>query len=277
MTDIAWKWRLPAAAATTCAALLGPGTSSAAPTTELSSADCVSKAEKKRIIRGKSKRAVRSMLGGLGVREWRRGRVEQWLSLSCDGARYVVIRFTNGRVTAVKPRAYARLVAADIDANGTTDYYFDADSDGYHEVAVLDANGNGLFETYFVEGAGVQGVFQDRNENGYLEVAGFDSDKDGRFNWMVVDQNEDGVADYTYVDLIGSDGVADTWVAASSPTSYMPPNTSAQQAREANDMMVQHIVTLNQLTQFDPWSPMYLPDGGTPSLLLPDSADRAWP
>lgn len=255
----------------------------AQPEAGLSGRDCVSKAEKKRITKGTGKRGVRRLLGSPGVKVRKKGRVEVRRFLACGGGKHVLVKYRNGRVVSVKARradgtaptgsrpsgTKSRLVPADIDGNGTRDYWFDPDSDGYYEVAVLDANGNGVFESVFVEGATIQGIFLDQNENGYFEAAAFDSDKDGNANWLVVDQNEDGVADQTMVDLVGADGIADTWVPASSPSSYNPPRTSAQQAREANDMMVAHIVTMNQLRQFDPWSTAYVPDGTTPSLLLP--------
>lgn len=165
------------------------------------------------------------------------------------------------------------LRAADIDGNGTQDYYFDTNADGYFESAVLDVNGNGVFETFYVEDTSAAMIFGDRNENGYIEWAGFDPTKTGRLAWIILDQNEDGVAEQMNVDLVGNDGIADTWVNAANPSSYTPPGLSSQQSREANDMMVRHIVTMQQLRQFDPWDTnWYVPNGQTPSLLLPGTS-----
>ena len=84
------------------------------------------------------------------------------------------------------------------------------------------------------------------------------------------------MADLMAVDLVGSDGVADTWIDARSAGSYTPPGLSADQMREANDRMVQQIVTMQQLRQFNPsdtnW---YVPNGQTPSLLLPGTSPEA--
>jgi hypothetical protein len=145
---------------------------------------------------------------------------------ACRGA--VIVTYVNGRVISVRTdwAAAQRMVPADIGDNGTTDYWLDADSDDHYEIAVLDTNG--FHETFFVEGTTIQWLFDDRNENCYIEPATFDSDKDGNANWMVVDTDEDGVADHLMVDQIVADGIADTWVRAGVPASDTPPGASAQ-------------------------------------------------
>ncbi len=223
------------------------------------------------IYKAMSKRTVRSMTGGSGVRLWQRGRLQVKSYPTCTGQQSVLVRFRKGKVKSVHVRSLLR--AADIDGNGTQDYYFDTNADGYFESAVLDVNGNGVFETFYVEDTSAAMIFGDRNENGYIEWAGFDPTKTGRLAWMIQDSNEDGVAEQMAVDLVGNDGIAETWVKAANPSAYTPPSLSSQQAREANDMMVRHIVTMQQLRQFDPWDTnWYVPNGQTPSLLLPGTS-----
>ncbi len=223
------------------------------------------------LYKAMSKGTVRSITGGSGVRLWSGYKVQVRSYPTCSGQQSVLVRFRKGKVKSVHKRSLLR--AADIDGNGTQDYYFDTNADGYFESAVLDVNGNGVFETFYVEDTSAAMIFGDRNENGYIEWAGFDPTKTGRLAWIILDQNKDGVAEQMNVDLVGNDGIADTWVNAANPSSYTPPGLSSQQSREANDMMVRHIVTMQQLRQFDPWDTnWYVPNGQTPSLLLPGTS-----
>lgn len=243
---------------------------SATPSSTLSSS-CVTRAQKSRIYYGTTMRKVRRLTGLNGTTVSRYGSDEVKTYPSCKYPRSVVVTFRYKRVVALTTRTL--LTAADIDYNGTTDYWFDANADGYSEIAILDTNGNGFFETYTVEDSMVQGIFSDNNENGFIESLGVDVEKDGRLNWMVLDQNEDGTADWMALDLVGYDGIADTWVAAQSASSYTPPGLSGAQTQRANDMMVRQIVTMQQLRQFDPWNTnTYVPNGQTPSLLLPGTS-----
>ena len=242
-------------------------------THSLTRTSCASKAEKKRVFKGTKKRMVRKIVGVSGSTLRSKGRTLVRGYPACRNRKTVIVKFRSGRVVSVKTAS--QLKQADIDGNGTIDYWFDANADGRFEMAVLDTNGNGVFETFFIEGKTVQLIFGDRNENGLIEYLGVDSQKNGKVNWIVLDQDEDGVADLMAVDLVGSDGVADTWIDARSAGSYTPPGLSADQMREANDRMVQQIVTMQQLRQFNPsdtnW---YVPNGQTPSLLLPGTSPR---
>jgi len=245
--------------------------SSADPSQAASTTGCVSAAQKSRISAGTTKRTVRRVLGSSGTKVRQSAGLTVRTYPSCRKLKTLVVTYRNGRVASAKVKAL--LVAADIEGNGTIDYWFDADANGHFEIAIMDTNGNGVFETYAIEGTSVQLIVGDQNENGYLEYAAVDNGKDGRLNWIVLDQNEDGIADLMSVDLTGSDGIADTWVSAQNINSYSPPGLSSQQARQANDMMVRHIVTMQQLRQFDPWDDnWYVPDAQTPSLLLPGTS-----
>lgn len=268
MTGTPWQRVLVLVSAPLLVVAGGIATASAAPQRAGTGTNCASKAERNRISKGATRRTVRKIVGTAGSTLRRTGREVVRGYPTCRGEKTVVVTFRNGKVASVKTRS--QLSAADIDGNGTTDYWFDANADGYFEVAALDTNGNGVFETFSIEGTSVQLIFGDQNENGYVEVVGVDSEKNGKLNWIVLDQNEDGVADLMSVDLVGSDGIADTWINATSAGSYSPPGLSATQSREVSDRMIQHTVTMQQLRQFDPWARnTYVRDGQTPSLLLP--------
>lgn len=149
----------------------------------------------------------------------------------------------------------------DMDGNGTLDYVIDMESDGYYEAILIDDNLNGRFEIALVYAALTSGILFDQNEDGYFEIAGIDTNRDTIMDRVFYDADSDGYPENQYLDLIGPDGVADTWVVTTA-------TTGTQQANEsANDMMVQHIVTMQQMRQLDPWSTGYIHYSSTPSLL----------
>lgn len=256
------------ALAATLFVMASPGAVASEPASTLASGGCLAQGET--IYRGMTKYSVNSLVGARGVLVWRGRRAQVRNYVTCLNES-VLVRYRKGKVVSAQKKSL--LMAADIDGNGTQDYYFDTNGDGYYESAVLDLNGNGYFDQFFVEGTQQSMIFGDQNENGYVEYAGVSPDRSGRLAWIIYDTNEDGVADWYSVDAVGNDGVADTLVQAVSASTYTPPGLTAQQERQANDMMVRHIVTMQQLRQFDVWDyNWYVPNGQTPSLLLPDSS-----
>ncbi len=243
----------------------------AAPTHSLTRTSCASKAEKKRIYKGATKRKVRRIVGARGNTLRSTGRTVVRGYPACQSQKTVIVKFRSGRVVSVKTRS--QLTQADIDGNGTVDYWFDANADGHFEMAVLDTNGNGVFETSSSRGRRFNSSLGTATRTVRSSIWASTARRTAASNWILLDENEDGVADLMAVDLVGSDGVADTWINARSASSYTPPGLSTDQMREANDRMVQHIVTLQQLRQFDPWDTnWYVSDAQTPSLLLPGTS-----
>lgn len=149
----------------------------------------------------------------------------------------------------------------DADGNGTLDYVIDMESDGYYEAILIDDNVNGRFEIALVYAALTSGILFDQNEDGYFEIVGIDANRDTIMERVFYDADSDGYPEQQYLDLIGPDGVADTWVVSTASTGTQQENESA------NDMMVQHIVTMQQMRQLDPWSTGYIHYNSTPSLL----------
>ena len=119
-------------------------------THSLTRTSCASKAEKKRIFKGTKKRMVRKIVGVSGSTLRSKGRTLVRGYPACKNRKTVIVKFRSGRVVSVKTAS--QLKQADIDGNGTIDYWFDANADGRFEMAVLDTNGNGVFETFFIEG-----------------------------------------------------------------------------------------------------------------------------
>jgi hypothetical protein len=148
----------------------------------------------------------------------------------------------------------------DIDDNGTLDVAVDFEPDGLYDAILLDQNGNGYYEIVYVTGGYTSGIFVDRQEDGYYEVVGIDDASDGVLERVFEDRNQDGYPEYQSIDANG-DGAADTLVLTA-------PSVGTQQENQAaNDVMVQHITTMNQLRQFDPWSSGYIRYNPAPSLL----------
>jgi hypothetical protein len=148
----------------------------------------------------------------------------------------------------------------DVDANGINEFHYDLDTDGSYETVLFDDNGNGRYEVmYFDVSAGVV-LFKDQNEDGYFELTALDADRNDQLERLFYDGDGDGFAELECVDSIGPDGLADTWVDTRL-------TSSNAQDRATNDLMVQNIVTLNQLRQLDPWSTAYIPYDPAPSLL----------
>ena len=165
------------------------------------------------------------------------------------------------RVAAPAARPSPDVWHGDADGNGTLDYAVDFERDGIFDALILDQNGNGRFEVAYVTGPLTAGIFLDRQEDGYFEVVGIDQGSDGSYERIFEDRDQDGYPEIQWLDLIGSDGVADTQVASSPSLGTVAENTAA------NDLMVQQIVTLNQLRQFDPSSAGYIPYNPAPSLI----------
>jgi hypothetical protein len=231
------------------------------------------------------KSRVKRIVDGSGVRVTRKGRIEVRRHLACSGRAYVIVTFRNGRLIRVKnqsvtgsgaapaappsaspptsiPRSTAgtRLQRYDADANGTLDYVYDSNADGYYETVLIDSDGNGFFETVFLDNGSAQGLFKDANEDGFFESIVVDTDRDGRGERILYDGDADGFAEWQMLDYNPVDGVADTWFGTA-------PSRSNPQDRAADNLAVQNIVTLNQMRQLDPNSLAYIPDGSTPTLL----------
>ncbi len=235
-------------------------------------AGCVSKAEKRAIKKGRTKSQVRRLTGTPGFRLSRNGRVEvrryplcgsgSWIRVKYKGKRVVSRRNVSGPTSGQPPAGSdSRIARGDADGNGTLDYYVDADGDGRYEVVLMDTDGNGRFESAFVDSGSSSGIFQDRNEDGYYEVVLMDANRDGRGEIIYYDGDGDRFPEWQCLDLVGADGVADTWVNTTQSSA------ATAQGRAANDLMTTHIVTMNQLGQLDPLSTGYIPYNPAPSLL----------
>lgn len=138
---------------------------------------------------------------------------------------------------------------AGIDRSGDgafDEVWIDSNHDGSWDVAVYDYDGDRAYEWmrawsnvdrsqgWAHTTASYIQAFIDRDGNGRYETRSWDGNRDGRAEWLMIDTNQDGHAD--------------TWTAiATATTSTTSTTTSA--AKAANDMMVQHIVTMNQLGQ----------------------------
>jgi hypothetical protein len=150
---------------------------------------------------------------------------------------------------------------ADADGNGTLDYQYDGDLDGRYELTLFDDDANGRFEALYLDTGAMAGLFRDPGQDGYFEAVALDADRNGNAERLFYDGDGDGWPEYQCLDYVGADGIADTWV------DTRVSSGNAAQDRAANDLMVQNIVTLNQLRQLDPLSTGYLPYDPAPSLL----------
>ena len=75
---------------------------------------------------------------------------------------------------------------ADIDGNGTIDYWFDANADGRFEMAVLDTSGNRVFERrFFIRENRASSHLGTANENSLIEYLPGVDKKDGKVSWIV--------------------------------------------------------------------------------------------
>lgn len=155
----------------------------------------------------------------------------------------------------------ANLWRSDADGNGIPDYRYDGDADGRYEMVIFDDDRDGRFEAIHLDTGTVSGLFRDADRDGYFETVGLDFDRDGRLERMFYDGDRDGYPEWQRLDLIGPDGLADTWV------DTRVPSGNQRQDRAAGDLMVRNIVTLNQLRQLNPVSTGYLPYNPAPSLL----------
>ena len=149
----------------------------------------------------------------------------------------------------------------DADGNGIPDQQYDLDTDGRYELVLFDADRNGRFEAIYMETDALSGLFLDQNGDSYFEFLALDADRNGSTERVLLDADRDGYAELQCLDYVGSDGIADTWVDTRTTV------TTSQDDRAANDLMVQHIVTLNQLRQLNPASTGYIPYDASPSLL----------
>lgn len=198
-------------------------------------------------------------------------------------ARSRLVRISSGRGAAVLPRGSwglrVRALASsrrrdsasvhvrpnplmrDADGNGTPEHQYDLDTDGRYELALFDADRNGGFEAIYMETDALSGLFLDQNGDSYFELLALDADRNGRTERVLLDADRDGYAELQCLDYVGSDGIADTWVDTRTTVTGSPGD------RAANDLMVKHIVTLNQLRQLNPASTGYIPYDPAPSLL----------
>ena len=144
--------------------------------------------------------------------------------------------------------------------------WVDANGNGYTEIAAIDRDGNGLLDEVWI----------DTNEDGKWDVTAYDYDRNSSFEWVrawsnvdsiqgwvytgaysytfidrdgngrfeshYFDGNRDGHAEYLMVDTNG-DGHADTWSPVFTPT----PSVSTSTKKAENDLMVAHIVRMNQM------------------------------
>ena len=113
--------------------------------------------------------------------------------------------------------------------------------DSAWDASLFDYDGNGTFEWLHVFAA--NGAHSWQNTNGASRYVFMDRDGNGRFENHYYDQTGDGFSEWTLVDT-NADGHADTWRSSVTAT---PTSTGSASARAANDMMVQHIVTMNQI------------------------------
>ena len=150
---------------------------------------------------------------------------------------------------------------ADVDGNGTLDYFYDGDQDGNPEAALMDDNGNQRFERIALFNPRLVAIGFDTDENGYFEAIGLDLDSNGLAERVLLDADQDRWSEWQMLDLNPVDGTADTWVRTD------PTVGTAQSDQAANDLMVRNMVTLNQMRQLDPFSLGYIPYDPAPSLL----------
>lgn len=130
------------------------------------------------------------------------------------------------------------VVYADSDGNGTQDAFLDLDNNGESEALLNDTNGDGKYEIFIVLGvAGVRPglAMYDAAGDGYFEIWLLDNDINGKYETILQDSDSSGSFDAMMIDQVGGDGLADTWV-----------TPARQTAKAANDVMVEHIVRLNQ-------------------------------
>lgn len=112
------------------------------------------------------------------------------------------------------PRAWLE----DIDGDGIKDYVYDATGDGEPEAVLFDNNRNGRFETVAVAGKVGLAFFHDQDENGYYEIILIDADGNGLVERGFDDVDQDGFSEYQWLDLNPVDGQADTWVLSLRPS-----------------------------------------------------------
>lgn len=198
-------------------------------------------------------------------------------------ARSRLVRISSGKGAAVLPRGSRELrvralgssrrrgsasvhvrpnpLMRDADDNGIPEHQYDLDTDGRYELALFDADRNGRFEAIYMETDALSGLFLDQNGDSYFELLALDADRNGSTERVLLDADRDGYAELQCLDYVGSDGIADTWVDTRTTV------TSSPADRAANDLMVKHIVTLNQLRQLNPASTGYIPYDPAPALL----------
>ena len=162
---------------------------------------------------------------------------------------------------SVRVRLGSSTQEADADGDGVTDYLWDADSNGSHETVIFDNDRNGLLDRAILRVGRAWLYVVDANQDGYIELIALDAEADGRVEAVFSDGDGDRFAELRCLDLIGSDGIADTWV----DVRTQPPAASPERATD--DAVTRGIVTLNQLSQLDPFSPLYIPYNSAPSLL----------
>ena len=160
---------------------------------------------------------------------------------------------------------------SDMDGNGIVNFSYDMDSDGRYEAILFDDDRNGRFEVIFLDAGTTSGLIKDANQDGYFETVALDADRNSRLERLFYDGDGDGYPEWQCLDLVGPDGLADTWVDTRVPSGNL------QQDRAANDLMVENIVRMNQLRQLDPWSTGYIPYSPAPSLLRPYDQTRGRP
>jgi hypothetical protein len=144
----------------------------------------------------------------------------------------------------------------DTNANGRADIATrDYTGDGNADDAWLDLDHNGTWELYIHStGPWFNVVNTERRVNAwkYSSTADWwyvDANYDGRYERLTYDGNRDGVAEYQRVDTDGDGSFDSQWLTIQVAQPVSTTTTAAQQ-RAANDMMVQHIVTMNQLHFF---------------------------
>ena len=102
---------------------------------------------------------------------------------------------------------------SDVDGNGIVDYSYDGDADGRYAAVLFDDDRNGRFERIFLDAGTTTGLIQDANQDkGHFESVALDADRDGRPERLFYDGDRDGYPEWQCLDLVGPDGLADTWV-----------------------------------------------------------------
>lgn len=262
-----WRW-VPILTGLVTTSLVCVGAPAGAEATATAGSSCATKSEFRAVKQGRTKGAVSRIIGTPGWRYSRNGSREVRKYPWCGSAqRSVLVTFRNGRVesrtlvrqpttTPSSPQPIDQPAGqqpnpwfVDADGNGTGDYAFDLNNDGFYEALMYDLNGDGRFEQFFIDsGSGGQGLLRDENLDGYYEMGIADLDRNGRGERAYYDGNGDGYYELTAYDMIGSDGIADTWFQTSSSSGSRPSD------RAANDQMVTNIVTLQQMRQLNPWA-----------------------